>query len=65
MNIVLPALALIWLVATILILGVSIGRFEYGKLLDECQRDLPRDQYCELIAVPKEDGGHEAQILEW
>jgi len=42
-------------------LGVIIGwwltshSFSDGVLLYDCERNVPRNQHCELIAVPPED----------
>ncbi len=29
---------------------------DINKQLKECQRSLPRDQYCKIIAVPEKSG---------
>lgn len=36
------------------VMGVSLGVVEAQTLIQKCEKDLPRNQHCELIAVPKE-----------
>ena len=40
---------------SILLLGLILGgvtQYQRNQLIDECQSKLPRNEYCEIIAVP-------------
>lgn len=46
--------ALIILLIAAIALAVT-ARYPHYIALQECESELPRSQYCELIAVPRED----------
>jgi hypothetical protein len=41
-----------------IVIGFKIGVDGYGNIsamVQECQKDLPRNEYCAIIAVPEQD----------
>jgi len=51
---------ILWIVAFIIILWIvlSAWRIETGnRKIRACEEKLPRNHYCELIAVPEKRGG--------
>ena len=37
------------------VLGALLGTADNRNLTDACEAELPRNQHCEIIAVPKDD----------
>jgi len=42
------------LIAAIIFISavVIINTIKLNRLIDDCEKNLPRDQYCELVATP-------------
>ena len=38
------------------VIMINVHKSEYRAMIAECEKEMPRNEHCELVALPKERG---------